>query len=476
MVAHGATHVPEKAAFYVHDDTGRHINSGPAKRGLAPPAKSTRTTHGRRPLTRDTLFLMGRRRSTSWLLGFAGSAVVHVCALGALFAFGRAAGFAPTNAAAEAPPEPLAITPIEAALVDPDPMAAAIPVDVTPPDPALDAHQGDRDSLAPLTAAPSDSDGRRHQAPAPDHGENGGHPPDHAFRRDDSTLRSRLTDGATESQTSRTRTAGRPASPQAIRREPVVGIGDSVRTVTPHRAPAPSVTSAVALGGPTSGGPAGASADSAAASEAPLPVPSAELAALASPARATGPLDAEKGPRTFDDERYGKAAADDTLRAASNELHPGRTDFNRPAAPAALAANEGRGPGASAGAVARPASGTAPSALGAPDREATAAELAERARARRYARYVLEIQNRVHNAVVFPRNLLIRLEQGVTIVSFVVGADGRVIDGPRVVKSSGFDDFDRAALQGVRRAAPFPPMPFVVPVSATITFENPVIR
>src|SRR5262245_53949762 len=142
MVGDGTTHVPEKAAFYVHDDTGRHINPGPSKgpgppakssrrqsprsltrinpgpaaRGPAPPTKSTRSTHGRRPLTRDTLFLMGRRRSTSWLLGFAGSAVVHVCALGALFAFGRAAGFAPAAPAAEAPPDPLAITPIEAAL------------------------------------------------------------------------------------------------------------------------------------------------------------------------------------------------------------------------------------------------------------------------------------------------------------------------------------------------------------------------
>src|SRR5262245_11043932 len=259
---------------------------------------------------------MRKRRSTSWLLGFAGSAVVHVCALAGLFAFGRAARFAPEPAAADAPPEPLAIAPIEAALVDPDPLATAIPVDVTPPDRALDAHQGDRDSLAAQTAAPSDSDARRRQAPAPDQGENGGHPTDHAYRRDDSTLRSHLTDGATDTQTSRTRTSGRPASPQAIRREPVVGIGDSVRTVTPHRAPAPSVTSAVALGGPTSGGPAGASADSAAASEAPLPVPSAELAALASPARATGPLDSDQGPRSFDDERYGKAAADGTLRAA----------------------------------------------------------------------------------------------------------------------------------------------------------------
>ena len=78
--------------------------------------------------------------------------------------------------------------------------------------------------------------------------------------------------------------------------------------------------------------------------------------------------------------------------------------------------------------------------------------------------------------VDFPRQLAIRLEQGVTVVSFVVAADGRVIDGPRVVKSSGFAEFDSAALHAVRRAAPFPPMPFTLPVSTTVIFDNPVIR
>ena len=251
-----------------------------------------------------------------------------------------------------------------------------------PPERASDAHEGDRDSLVPLTAAPSDSDGRRHQAPAPDQGEDGGHPPDHAYRRDDSTLRSHLTDGATEAQTSRTRTAGRPASPQAIRREPVVGIGDSVRTR--DAAPRPGAVRRR----PRSR----SAAPPAAARRAPRPIrlpparrrcpsrrPSSRRwrhrcarpgRSTPSRARAASTTSATAGPPT-----------DDTLRAASNELHPGLTDFNRPASPAAIAANEGRGPGASAGAVARPASGTAPSELGAPDRAASAADL-DRARPR----------------------------------------------------------------------------------------------
>jgi TonB family protein len=418
---------------------------------------------------------MRNRRPTSWLLGFAGSAVVHVCAVAPLFLFAHVDPASPALALAGLV-DTAAITPVDPAFADADPLAAAIAVDIEPPARAWDAHESDRDNLVPLTAAPSDSDGRRRLAPAPDQGEAGGHPPDHAFRRDSSTLRSRLTDGAAEAQPARTRTIGRPASPQATRREPVVGIGDAVRTVTPRRAPLPAPAPALALGGPDGAGAIGAPADAPAAGEAAPPVPAAELAALAVPARTSGPLDAEQGARSFDNERPGRAADDDTQRAASNELHPGLTDFTRPSAPSTTASSEGRGPGARPGAVARPASGNAPAALGAPDRDAAAAEANERARARRYQRYELEIRQRVKGVLEFPKPLALRMEQGVTIVYFVVGADGRVSDGPRVVKSSGFYEFDSAALQAVRRAAPFPPMPFVLPMSMSVIFDNPVIR
>ncbi len=418
---------------------------------------------------------MRNRRPTSWLLGFAGSAVVHACVLAALFAFGpgkRLDG----RSRAEAASEEIALTSVDPAFAGADPLAAAIPVDIAPPARAWDAHEGDRDNLVPLTTAPSDSDGRRRLAPAPDQGENGGHPPDHAYRRDSSTLRSRLTDGAMEAQTARTRTSGRPASPQAIRREPVVGIGDAVRTVVPRRAPLASATSTIAIAGPTGAGPTGAPAETPAASEPALPVPSAELAALAVPTRASGPLDAEQGARSFDTERPGRAADDDTLRAASNEHHPGLTDFTRPAAPATTAGSDGRGPGARAGAVARPASGAAPSELGAPNRDAASAEANERARARRYQRFELEIRQRVNRVLEFPKPLALRMEQGVTVVYFVVGVDGRVSEGPRVVKSSGFDEFDSAAVRAVRRAGPFSPMPAMLPMSMSVIFDNPVIR
>jgi TonB family protein len=420
---------------------------------------------------------MRKRRPTGWLFGFAGSAALHVCVVGVLFVFGRSdrrAAAASSEAAASS--DAIALATVEATFANPDPLAAAIPVDVEPPSRVWDAREGDRDSLVPASVAPSDSDGRRRAAPAPDHGEAGGHPPDHAYRRDESTLRYRLTDGANEWQQARTRTSGRSASPQAIRREPVVGIGDSVRSETPRRSPAPSPTSSVPLGGPTGAGPAEANNEAAAPTEAPIPVPSAELAAIAAPARGTGPLDADQGARSFDSERTGKAADNDTLRAASNELHPGLTDFARPAATAATASRDGRGPGLQAGAVARPAAGTAPTQLGLPDRAATAAEAIARARARQQARYELQIRQRVNDVLEFPKPLALRLEQGETVVYFAVGTDGRLSEGPRVLKSSGFAEFDSAAIQAVRRAAPFPAMPFSVPMRMAVTFDNPVIR
>src|SRR3954470_20847929 len=120
---------------------------------------------------------MRNRRPTSWLLGFAGSALAHACVLGALFALGPR-DHRDRRSGAETPSEAIALTSVDATLAGADPLAAAIPVDIAPPPRASDAPEGDRDNLAALTAAPSDSDGRRREAPAPDQGENGGHPPD----------------------------------------------------------------------------------------------------------------------------------------------------------------------------------------------------------------------------------------------------------------------------------------------------------
>ena len=85
---------------------------------------------------------------------------------------------------------------------------------------------------------------------------------------------------------------------------------------------------------------------------------------------------------------------------------------------------------------------------------------------------------------VWPRALALRLEQGETMVSFVVRPDGR-LEGPvRVTKSAGFDEFDRAAIEAIRLVTPFPPIPRAagverppsMPIWMRVTFSNPVIR
>jgi protein TonB len=194
-----------------------------------------------------------------------------------------------------------------------------------------------------------------------------------------------------------------------------------------------------------------------------------------------GPLDAEAGKRSFDNERAGAAADNQTLREASSELHPGRTDFSRPTALTNAGDTPGAGPGTAPGAVSHPSAGTAPQALGARHPGAIGPEVSERTLDRRYDRYLLEIQQRVNRIREFPKALALRLEQGETIVRFVVGVDGRLGEGPYVVKSSGFDEFDGAALRAVRRAAPFPAMPDPMTArpqafSLRVMFDNPVVR
>jgi TonB family protein len=425
-----------------------------------------------------------KRRPSGWLTALGGSVVAHVGILAALFWFGSLR----IGATAEpmAPPDPtwsvLELTtialPVEIAgqeISDP-PLADEAAPRARP----WDAHQGERDNPVARTVAPANADGRDRQAPAPDRGQSGGAPLAAAYRLDSSTLRARLTDGARVSQPARLRISRHRASPQAIRQEPRIGIGDSVRTVVPTHAPSPSpapATLARALGGE----PAGAASADAPATRAETPPADGLVAARTTLVHTVGPLDAERGARRFDVERPGRAADDQTQRAASDELHPGLTDFTRASALRAAAAVDGRGPATTPGAVARPSAGSAPAEFGARDPQAAGLEVSDRTLDRRYQRYIQEVSQRVRRIREFPRSLALRLEQGETIVQFVVGIDGRLGDGPRVMKSSGFEEFDAAAVRAVRRAAPFPPMPDPgsarpLPVSLRVTFDNPVVR
>jgi TonB family protein len=194
-----------------------------------------------------------------------------------------------------------------------------------------------------------------------------------------------------------------------------------------------------------------------------------------------GPLDAERGARSYDVDRRAFTAVpsdDREARAASTAAHPSITDLTL----AAVSGNtgEGRGPSDMPGAVSRASAGVAASAPGVRGTTAGTDDAAA-TRERIYDRYNQEIRARVNRALVWPRALAIRLEQGETVLRFVVRPDGRLANGVQVVKSSGFIEFDQAALEAVRKASPFPPMTHEgrfgpLAVNLRVPFSNPLVR
>ena len=119
-----------------------------------------------------------------------------------------------------------------------------------------------------------------------------------------------------EAQPARLRISRRRASPQAIRREPTVGIGDSVRTVAPSRAP---ISPANVAADPALGGePAGAAQAGAPAAPSDAPPLVARVDPNPHAAHAVGPLDADTGRRSFDTQQSGRAADNRTQKAIVN--------------------------------------------------------------------------------------------------------------------------------------------------------------
>jgi TonB family protein len=207
-----------------------------------------------------------------------------------------------------------------------------------------------------------------------------------------------------------------------------------------------------------------------------MPLPAAARSVFAS---TQGPLDGEAGTRSFDVERPAIAASDDRAsRAASTAQHPSITDLTL----ASVSGNtgEGHGPSDTPGAVARPSVGPAP-ALAGTRGTVSGVDQAAATRERIYDRYYQEITARIGRALIWPRRLALQLEQGETLVRFVVQSDGHLVADAQVVKSSGFVEFDQAALAAVRKASPFPPMPHggrhdPLGINLWVPFSNPVIR
>jgi TonB family protein len=430
---------------------------------------------GPREPSGDPLPGKGRSSRHGWGKAVAGSALVHAALLAALAALGGQAAPAGPPIVVEVIPAPLdpAADPASrepSAVALPDPPLAE--KDEAPPQRRPEGEEGDEDVLVPRTTAPREADGRERVVPAPDEGVNGGVHAERAFRRDRSTLRTRVSD-ASSWQLSRLRTGRSVSSPQAIRREAVTGAGDAVATVEPSRPPsADHPDTPPSPAGEGAGAPPGAQT-------APRVDPHPEIARIDERAvreRGVGPLAADVGGRTFDTEVRGPAVDRQTARAASNERHPGLVDFSRPGTAGPYDSTDGRGPGRTPGATSLMTNGSSPTDYGARNADQSGTQVTVEIAEREYDRYGQDMQRRVHAVLIFPKPLALRLEQGETVLSFSVRPDGSVTDGPRVVKSSGFPEFDAEAISAVLRAAPFPRRKDVRTGTMRVQFENPLIR
>jgi TonB family protein len=340
------------------------------------------------------------------------------------------------------------------------------PAETLPPATALPAASGDQTQLVADQAAPRVGTTVVPGTPAPDTGtgESGRWRPTEAERRDRSTLHTRLADGAHTYQGEHERTAARASSPQPIRQEPAVGVGDSSRT----RRPQPPAEAAPTELPPEEEGPRDPAVEVSDLEQQPTVSDGRDVT------RGEGPLDTERGRRRFDVETPGIARDMRWARAASNDPHQGRLDLSSPAA--AGSDGSGNGPAEDPGAVSRASAGRAPAVHGAEQDIPRGPVLALGTAEREYLRYLAEIGRKVNSALRFPKRLALLLEQGETVVHFVVRPDGRLEGTVRVVKSAGFDEFDAEAVRAVTRAAPFPAAGRPISVSMPIAFDNPVVR
>jgi periplasmic protein TonB len=301
--------------------------------------------------------------------------------------------------------------------------------------------------------------------PAPDSGDGRGKELPVAWRRDSSTLRAQLSTAARDYQPSHQRTGQRASSPQANRRERRTGAGDSVRTEHPRPAEATTAEPAAP--------------DTPAEQDDPVPEPAQERRTPLVPgedtSRGEGALAADVGTRAFDVPTEGPARDNVATRLASNELQPGLIDYA--AAAARGPGDTGRGPAAEPGITSAPAPGTAASFAGWPTpRPAAGGQVGIGSNEREFSRENAEIGRRVQRVLRFPQRLALDLEQGEAIVQFLVERDGRVRGEARLVKSAGFEEFDREAIEVVRRAAPYPRLAQARTVTLRIPFENPLVR
>lgn len=101
----------------------------------------------------------------------------------------------------------------------------------------------------------------------------------------------------------------------------------------------------------------------------------------------------------------------------------------------------------------------------------------------RYQAWLLAQRRRVQDAMVFPRERQLQMDQGVVVYTFSVDRAGQLVGTPRLARSSGHADIDAAALRAIRQTLPAAPPPSVLmegrsefPVRIHLNFSNPMIR
>lgn len=99
----------------------------------------------------------------------------------------------------------------------------------------------------------------------------------------------------------------------------------------------------------------------------------------------------------------------------------------------------------------------------------------------RYRTWILDQRRRIEEALVFPRARMLAMDQGTTVLRVVVRRDGSIVGTPRVIRPSGFEDLDDAAISALTASLPFAPWPADLwpdrdraTISVPIAFSNPM--
>jgi TonB family protein len=102
----------------------------------------------------------------------------------------------------------------------------------------------------------------------------------------------------------------------------------------------------------------------------------------------------------------------------------------------------------------------------------------------RYLRWFTNHRARVQNRLIFPEARALAKDQGTSLYRVAIRRNGTLSGPPVLLRSSGYPDFDAAAISAIERAAPFEPLPMaLVPVGQEplslvipVEFENPMIQ